>query len=268
MFTRLAIPGRPAQSAAPTQSAPPQSTGRGTLQGASQDASPAPSSPLPAAQGAAIAQLRERIARIERGHGSGAPAQSLPLGIPAIDQALPGGGIALGALHEAASAGADTEHAAAATLFVAGLLARLDGPVLWVLRQADLFAPGLACAGLQPDRVIFVEAGKAVLAVMEEGLRHAGLAGWAVDRCVRFGASAWRGGAAAAGPGRAAGGAGAAGAGGSGRYAGSGACGGAVWARGCGAGRDAAGCRNAGGSAAGGVAAAGCGGGGTAADGV
>jgi protein ImuA len=61
-------------------------------------------------------------------------------------------------------------------LFTAGILARLDGPVLWVLRQADLFAPGLAGAGLDPDRVVFAEAGKNVLPIMEEGLRHAGLA--------------------------------------------------------------------------------------------
>ncbi|MFL5283391.1 MAG: ImuA family protein [Rhodopila sp.] len=168
MFAPFAIPARPAKSA--TLAAAPGTSGE-----ASQDASPAPSRARTAAQTAVIARLRERIARIERSHGDDVPARSLPLGIPAIDQSLPGGGIALGALHEAASAGADTEHAAAATLFVAGLLARLDGPVLWVLRQADLFAPGLACAGLQSDRVIFVEAGKAVLAVMEEGLRHTGL---------------------------------------------------------------------------------------------
>lgn len=99
----------------------------------------------------------------------------LPLGVPAIDRMLPGGGLAMHGLHEAASAGADTEHAAAATLFVAGLLARMEGPVLWVLRQADLFAPALAGAGLHPSRVIFAEAGKDVLAVMEEGLRHSGL---------------------------------------------------------------------------------------------
>jgi protein ImuA len=65
-------------------------------------------------------------------------------------------------------------------LFAAGLLARLlahlPGPVLWVLRRHDLFAPGLAMAGLDPDRLLLVEAGKQVLAVMEEGLRHAGLA--------------------------------------------------------------------------------------------
>jgi protein ImuA len=102
--------------------------------------------------------------------------KSIPFGIEAIDARLPGGGIRLGSLHEAASAGPDTEHAAAATLFTAGILARIEGPILWVLRQADLFAPGLADAGLQPERVVFAEAGKQVLPVMEEGFRHAGLA--------------------------------------------------------------------------------------------
>ena len=140
---------------------------------------PAPSEPAPKAASMpspTIAQLRERIARIERIHARGAAERSIPLGIESIDQWLPTGGIRLDALHAAASAGPDTEHAAAATLFVAGILARLDGPVLWVLRQADLFAPGLAAVGLPPDRVVFAEAGKAVLPVMEEGLRHAGLA--------------------------------------------------------------------------------------------
>jgi protein ImuA len=119
--------------------------------------------------------LRHRIARIERAHARGEAERSVALGIEAIDSVLPTGGIRLGALHEAASAGPDTEHAAAATLFIAGILARLDGPVLWVLRQADLFAPGLAAVGLSPDRVLFAEAGKNVLPVMEEGLSHAGL---------------------------------------------------------------------------------------------
>jgi protein ImuA len=50
--------------------------------------------------------------------------------------------------------------------------------VLWCLRARDLFAPALQAAGLHPDRVIFAEAGDeaSVLAAMEEGLRHAGLA--------------------------------------------------------------------------------------------
>jgi protein ImuA len=151
MFTSLAIPDKPV---APTA---------------------VPVLP-PAAPSQAIITLRARIARIERVHARGQAERSIALGIPAIDQALPTGGIRQGALHEAASAGPDTEHAAAATLFIAGILARLDGPILWVLRQADLFAPGLAGAGLQPDRIVFAEAGKDVLHVMEEGLRHAGLA--------------------------------------------------------------------------------------------
>jgi protein ImuA len=125
---------------------------------------------------AMLLELRERIGRIEHAQGGSSGAKSIPIGIPSIDQALPSGGLRLGSLHEAASAGPDTEHAAAATLFIAGLLARLDGPVLWVLQRPDLFAPALAAAGLRPDRIIFAEAGKAVLPVMEEGLRHPALA--------------------------------------------------------------------------------------------
>lgn len=103
----------------------------------------------------------------------------VPFGVPAIDAHLPDGGIATGALHEIAAAGNAAPDVAAATLFTAGLLARLPGPVLWCLTAHDLFAPGLAGAGLHPDRVIYAEAGdeKTVLLVMEEGLRHGGLAG-------------------------------------------------------------------------------------------
>ncbi|MGH7042377.1 MAG: ImuA family protein [Acetobacteraceae bacterium] len=100
----------------------------------------------------------------------------LRFGLPAIDRHLPGGGLARGALHEIAGAGVAVDHGAAA-LFVAGLLARAQGPVLWVLERADLFAPGLAAAGLAPDRVLYAEAGRAeaVLAALEDGLRHPGL---------------------------------------------------------------------------------------------
>jgi protein ImuA len=136
-----------------------------------------PAATRPPADPILLRKLRDRIARIERnGSGPDGSGKTLPLGIPAVDRALPGGGLALGALHEAAGAGSDTEHAAAASLFIAGLLSRMQGQVLWVVRQADLFAPGLAGVGLHPDRVVFAEAGKDVLPAMEEGLRHAGLA--------------------------------------------------------------------------------------------
>src|ERR1700735_3017435 len=126
--------------------------------------SPVASSPVGPLGSVPLRDLRERIARIERAYGRTAITSVLPFGLAAVDRALPGGGLALAALHEAASSGPDTEHAAAATLFVAGILSRLPVPVLWVQQQPDLFAPGLAGVGLHPDRILFAEAGKSVLA--------------------------------------------------------------------------------------------------------
>jgi protein ImuA len=120
--------------------------------------------------------LRARIARISRDPARRC-APAIRFGITALDRHLPNGGLGIGALHEAAGTGPDTEHAAAAALFAAGALARLRGPVLWVLTRDGLFAPALASVGLHPDRLILAEAGKQVLSVMEEGLRHRGLAG-------------------------------------------------------------------------------------------
>lgn len=121
--------------------------------------------------------LRQKIRRIEAGER---PARGvLPFGVLEIDSRLPGGGLALGALHEIAGGANGALNGGAAVLFAAGILARTSGPVLWCLGRRDLFAPALAQAGLHPDRVIYAEAGtdKAVLASFEEGLRHGGLAG-------------------------------------------------------------------------------------------
>jgi protein ImuA len=124
---------------------------------------------------AVVEALRERIRCLE-----GRPAHRravLPFGIKAIDEHLPEGGLALGALHEMAGGGNGTVDGAAAALFAAGIAARTRGRVLWCVTRQDLFAPALALAGLAPDRVIYVEAGdeKSVLACCEEGLRHGGL---------------------------------------------------------------------------------------------
>ena len=134
--------------------------------------------------------LRTRIARLERRPAPRAAAM-LRFGVPAIDAHLPGGGLPAAALHEAAGEGADIEHGAAAALLLAGLLARQRGPVLWAVAQPDLFAPALAAAGLHPDRVVFAEAGADVLLVMEEALRHPGLAG-VVGEVGRMGLTASR----------------------------------------------------------------------------
>ncbi|HET6608700.1 MAG TPA: damage-inducible protein [Rhodopila sp.] len=124
-----------------------------------------------------IDALRDQIARMQATTARHDVPATLPFGIPAVDELLPGHGLTLGALHEAAGLGPETEHAAAAALFVAGILARCRGIVLWALEQPDLFAPALAGAGLPPSRVIFLEAGRDVLAGMEDGLHQAGLAG-------------------------------------------------------------------------------------------
>lgn len=122
-----------------------------------------------------IAELRERIERI--GGAPGRKRTVLPFGVEEIDRRLPGGGLALGALHEVAGGGNGAVDGAAAALFAAGIAARTRGKVLWVVTRRDLFAPALAQAGLHPDRLIQVEAGdeQALLACCEEGLRHGGL---------------------------------------------------------------------------------------------
>ncbi|MCW3834983.1 protein ImuA [Sphingomonas canadensis] len=101
----------------------------------------------------------------------------LPVGIAPIDARLADGGLRLDALHEAAGASADLADDCAATLFLAGIAARAWGPVLWVVRRRDLFAPGLAQAGLSARRLLYAEArdDDELMAMMEEGLRHRGL---------------------------------------------------------------------------------------------
>src|SRR5580698_1889512 len=91
----------------------------------------------------ALAALRSRIRLLER--STPRPGRTHPFGVPALDEHLPENGLPCGALHEVA---------AGATLFVAGILARLDRPVLWCTVLRDLYPPGLACAGLSPERVL------------------------------------------------------------------------------------------------------------------
>ena len=121
--------------------------------------------------------MRRYLERVER-HGREQGAV-LPFGVEAIDRQLPQGGLPRGHLHEAIEGGAASQYAGLATLFVAGILARMQGPVLWCLRGRDLFAPALARVGLHPDRVIFCETWKDrdVLPAMEEGFKCGGLAG-------------------------------------------------------------------------------------------
>lgn len=124
-----------------------------------------------------LSELRDRIARIEQ--AARPRGAVLPFGLLPLDAALPAGGLGLGSIHEVAGGGTGAVDGAVAALFAAGIVARVPGPVLWCVTRADLFAPALSQVGLDPDRVIYVEAGdeKTLMACVEEGLRHAGLAG-------------------------------------------------------------------------------------------
>jgi protein ImuA len=124
-------------------------------------------------------RLRADIARVE---APARPGDALPFGMAEIDQRLHDQGLSRSALHEIAPAAPRLAEDAAATLFAAGIAARLageTGTVLWAVNRFDLYAPGLEQAGLGPERVLFVEArdDEAVLAVMEDALRHGGPAG-------------------------------------------------------------------------------------------
>lgn len=122
-----------------------------------------------------LAELRERIGQLEGGQ---ARAKSvLPFAVPEMDQVLPGGGLAFGALHEIAGGGGGTVDGAAAALFVAGIAARTKGRVLWCMTRRDLFFPAVSQAGLHPDRVVFCESDRdeGVLSAVEEGLSFGGL---------------------------------------------------------------------------------------------
>ena len=125
-----------------------------------------------------LTALSERVERLARGrvgdHGV------LPFGVSAIDTALPGGGLARGALHEIGGLGGDEEDGAVASAFLAGIVARLSppAPVLWCLAADDLYGPGLVTRGLAPQRIIWVHArdDRTVLEAMEDGLKVPALA--------------------------------------------------------------------------------------------
>ena len=129
-----------------------------------------------------LESLRAEVRRIE-GIGVAGESPVMPLGVAEVDSRIAGGGLAARALHEVTAKSPDIADDGSATLFLAGLAGRKsrldgDGQVLWALTRRDLFAPGLAGAGLGPERLIHAECrnDEEVLAVMEEALRHGSLA--------------------------------------------------------------------------------------------
>lgn len=93
------------------------------------------------ARNAILEDLRSSIAHVT---GDGRRHGVHPFGLDDIDDHLPGNGLATGALHEVLGS-PDICDDAAATIFIAGILARMEGPVFWCLRWRDLFTCPRPC---------------------------------------------------------------------------------------------------------------------------
>lgn len=120
-----------------------------------------------------LSTLRAAIARMERGGAGAERHESVPLGLAAIDDALPGGGLAAGAVHEVMGS--------AAGGFAAMLAGRFAGPALWCVMEharTELYGPGLAAFGLDTRRLVVARcpSRQDMLWAMEEGLRDPALA--------------------------------------------------------------------------------------------
>lgn len=117
-----------------------------------------------------LARLRSQIAAIAPPARHGV----LALDGGCVDAAL-GGGLALGALHEAQGAGIEAETCAIPAAFLAKILARMPTakPVFWISPVADLYAPGLIGLGFDPARLIQLRSASddEALAAMETLLR-------------------------------------------------------------------------------------------------
>ena len=124
----------------------------------------------------ALESLRAQVRQIEGQHRRATSV--LPFGVAAVDSRLPGGGAAAAARCMRSQAAATARSTARPPRFSPpgsppARAARCSG----VITRPDLFAPALAQAGLNSDRVIYLEGGdeKTILACFEEGLRHGGL---------------------------------------------------------------------------------------------
>lgn len=140
---------------------------------------PCPSAAPPLDRAGLMQRLRRLLPATDAGRSRS--GQALPFGMTEIDAHLPAGGLALGALHEAAPESyADFPSAIGFSIASIGRLARLrPGAVFLVLARGGLsdwgaiHHSGFARLGLDPARLILVEAGshEDALWALEEILR-------------------------------------------------------------------------------------------------
>lgn len=125
--------------------------------------------------------LRERIARMNTDPGH-SMTQRLSTGVAEIDARL-GGGLEKGTVHEFFGAGSDRQLSAKPARFVAAILARTTGAVIWIGEEhLDLCVAGVEQAGLNPGRLICVTATQAsFIELCEAVLREPGVGAVVAD---------------------------------------------------------------------------------------
>ncbi len=110
-----------------------------------------------------LARLKRQLEQLERKPAK-MRAGLFPLGYASLDDRL-GGGLATGALHELCGEQAsDHSSTSAFALMLACRAAGPDKPILWVREDkgarfhGGLYAPGMVELGIDPDRVILIQA--------------------------------------------------------------------------------------------------------------
>lgn len=118
-------------------------------------------------------KLRAAIKCLERKNFKKRNKLKTPLktGIVEIDNFLPAGGLSRGSLHE--FYGPNVITAGFVAVIVAHTTATENGAVLWCRSGLELYPPGLAFLGLDPERIVLVNKrdSRKLLWAMEEGLR-------------------------------------------------------------------------------------------------
>ncbi len=141
----------------------------------------------PVARANIVQSLKGLIASSEGQQGAPRVGQIMPLGLPEIDNVLPGGGLARGGLHEVLAEDYGDLPASfgfCSALAIRFMTARPTGPALWCSDRSvrfdfgALYGPGIAAFGLDTSRLVLVDTQKSrdLLWALEQAVRLKGLA--------------------------------------------------------------------------------------------
>ncbi len=119
-----------------------------------------------------IDQLQQQILVLQGNHKPN--EEQAGIGLGDIESAFPGKVFPRGAVHELISSSA--EHASSTNGFISVVLGKLmqkNGTCVWISNKRKLFPPALKAFGIDPERILFIDAGRAkdALWTIEEALK-------------------------------------------------------------------------------------------------